>query len=79
MRIVHLARRLRLISLSGNGGNGGDASSGNAFAYSKGGKANAYSGSGGDASGGSVKNEKPGYAHGHRSGGLVDIVSGVYR
>jgi hypothetical protein len=67
-----------LISLSGNGGDGGDASSGDAFAYSKGGKAKAYSGHGGDASGGSVKDKKPGYGHGYRSGGLIDVASGAY-
>ncbi|KAN0121591.1 hypothetical protein V8E52_003487 [Russula decolorans] len=66
-----------LINLfSGNGGDGGDASSGDAFAYSKGGKAKAYSGHGGDASGGSVKDKKPGYGHGYRSGGLIDVASG---
>jgi hypothetical protein len=70
--IVYLVSRLHLISLSGNGGDGGDASSGDAFAYSKGGKAKAYSGHGGDASGGSVK------GHGYRSGGLIDVASGAY-
>jgi hypothetical protein len=75
VRIVYLVSRLHLISLSDNGGDGGDASSGDAFAYSKGGKAKAYSGHGGDASGGSVK---PGYDHGYRSGGLIDVASGVY-
>ena len=76
MRIVHLVGRLCLINLSGNGGDGGDASSGDAFAFGKGAKA--YSGPGGDASGGSVKDEKPEYGHGHRSGGLVNVASGVY-
>ncbi|KAF8480975.1 hypothetical protein DFH94DRAFT_828471 [Russula ochroleuca] len=66
-----------LINLfSGNGGDGGDASSGDAFAYSEGAKAKAYSGPGGDASGGSVKDEKSGYGHGYRSGGPVDVTSG---
>lgn len=79
MRIVYLVSRLHLISLSGNGGDGGDASSGDAFAYSKGGKAKAYSGHGGDASGGNVKDKKPGYGHGYsRSGGLIDVASGAY-
>ena len=70
---------MHLISLSGNGGDGGDASSGDAFAYSKGGKAKAYSGHGGDASGGSVKDKKAGYGHGYRSGGLLDVASGAYK
>jgi hypothetical protein len=60
--------------LSGNGGNGGDASSGDAIAYGKGAKA--YSGPGGDASGGSVGGRRPGY--GHKSGGVVNVASGVY-
>ncbi|KAI0005502.1 hypothetical protein BJV74DRAFT_880748 [Russula compacta] len=50
---------------SSNGGDGGDASSGPAFAYGK--DAKASSGHGGNASGGSVKDEKyekPGYGHG---------------
>jgi hypothetical protein len=65
--------------MSGNGGDGGDASSGTAFAYGKGAKAS--SGSGGDASGGSVKDEKyekPGYDHKYRSGGLGNVASGMY-
>jgi hypothetical protein len=67
--------------MSGNGGDGGDASSGSAFAYGK--DAKAYSGPGGDASGGSVKDdkyEKPSYRHGHkyRFSGLGDVASGVY-
>jgi hypothetical protein len=66
--------------MSGNGGDGGDASSGSAFAYGKGAKAS--SGPGGDASGGSVKSEKY-YAkssHGYRYkfNGLGDVASGVY-
>jgi len=63
--------------LSDNGGDGGDASSGDAFAHSKGGKAKASSGPGGDASGGSVKDKKHGYGHQYKSGGLVDVASGV--
>lgn len=78
MRIVHSVSRLHLNSLSGNGGDGGDASSGDAFAYSDGAEAKAYSGPGGDASGGSVKDEKLGYGHGYRSGGIVDVASGAY-
>lgn len=79
MRIVHLVSRLRLTSLPGNGGDGGDASSGPAFAYGK--DAKASSGHGGDASGGSVKDEKyekPGYGHGYRPRGLGDVASGMY-
>lgn len=76
MRTVYLASRLHLINLSGNGGDGGDASSGDAFAYSKSGKAKAYSGHGGDASGGSV-DKNAGYGHGYRSGGLIDVATGA--
>jgi hypothetical protein len=67
------------MSISGNGGDGGDASSGDAFAYGEGAKA--YTGPGGDASGGSVEDEKyegPGYGHKHRFDGLGDVASGVY-
>lgn len=78
MCIVHWVGRLRLNSLLDNGGDGGDASSGDAFAYSKGAKAKAYSGPGGNASGGSVIDEKPGYGHGYRSGGIADVASGAY-
>jgi len=63
--------------LSGNGGDGGDASSGSAFAYGK--DAKAYSGHGGDASGGSVEDEvheEPGHGYGHRSDGIIDVASG---
>jgi len=72
-----------LINLSsGNGGDGGDASSGSAVAYGKGAKA--YSGPGGDASGGSVnaeKDKKPsyygkGYGYGHRWSSIADVASG---
>ncbi|KAI9512624.1 hypothetical protein F5148DRAFT_1161632 [Russula earlei] len=65
--------------LSGNGGDGGDASSGSAFAYGK--DAKAYSGPGGNASGGSVNHEmerKPGYGYGRRSNGIIDVASSVY-
>lgn len=77
---MHLARRLRLTNICpGNGGDGGDASSGSAFAYGKGAKA--YSGPGGNASGGSVKDEKyknPGYGYEYKSGGLAGVASGMY-
>ena len=65
--------------MSGNGGDGGDASSGSAFAYGKGAKT--YSGPGGDASGGSVTDEryeKPEYGYEYRYGGLGNVASGVY-
>jgi hypothetical protein len=74
VRIIHLITRSRLINLSGNGGDGGDASSGDAIAYGKGAKA--YSGPGGDASGGSVGDRKPGY--GHKHGDVVNVASGMY-
>jgi hypothetical protein len=73
VRIIRLIIRWRLTNLSGNGGNGGDASSGDAIAYGKGAKA--YSGPGGNASGGSVGDRKPGY--GHKSGGVVNVASGM--
>lgn len=73
-----LGRSIAPDRLSDNGGDGGDASSGDAFAFGEGAKAKAYSGPGGNASGGSIKDEKPGYGHGYRSGGLVDVASGVY-
>lgn len=55
---------------SGNGGDGGDASSGSAYAYGSGAKA--FSGPGGDASGGSINEGK----HGREYGSVVDLASG---
>ena len=76
---MYVARRLHLTSTCpGNGGDGGDASSGSAFAYGK--SAKAYSGPGGNASGGSVKderNKRPGYKY-NKFGGLADVTSGMY-
>jgi hypothetical protein len=61
----------RSISSLGNGGDGGDASSGSAYAYGSGAKA--FSGPGGDASGGSVNEGK----HGREYGSVVDLASGA--
>lgn len=81
-RVIRLVDQLSVTSLLGNGGDGGDASSGSAVAYGKGAKA--YSGPGGDASGGSVnaeKDKKPGYygkGYGHRWSSIANVASGVY-
>ena len=69
--LFRAARRYTKIPHEGNGGNGGDASSGDAHAYTQRSSSSAaYTGPGGDASGGSV--------FGH-VGGLIDIFSGMYR
>lgn len=59
------------ISSLGNGGDGGDASSGSAYAY--GSSAKAFSGPGGDASGGSINEGM----HGRENGSVLDLASGA--
>lgn len=59
------------ISSLGNGGDGGDASSGSAYAYGSGAKA--ISGLGGDASGGSIKEGM----HGREYDSVLDLASGA--
>lgn len=60
------------INSLGNGGDGGDASSGSAYAHGNGAKA--FSGPGGDASGGSINEGK----HRREYGSVLNVASGAY-